>query len=70
MAKRTWDCKIGEIDEDLLPDGADQPLRDAVAKAYKRLTGRDANFLFSGWGGTLTESERAVVSDSQQLRLL
>lgn len=60
---KIWYCKIGEVDA--LPEvgGADLPMRFAVEKAYKELTGERARFLFSGWGATLTESERAVVEN-------
>jgi len=60
---KTWSCKIGEVDGRYLPDGADQPMRQAVAAAYKALTGEDNVFIFSGWGTELTEEERAVVED-------
>lgn len=59
--KRIWFCKIGEAA--LIPAGADAPMRQAVAMAYKELTGEDAKFCFSGWGGELTEPERAVVEN-------
>lgn len=58
---KIWYCKIGEVDPELLVDGADALMREAVEKAYKELTGQDSNFLFSGWGAELTESEREVV---------
>jgi hypothetical protein len=58
-----WTCKIGEADWGTLPSGADLPMRRAVEKAYYEITGKKANFLFSGWGGSLTESERSVVKD-------
>ena len=58
---KIWYCKIGEVDERLVPPGGDYPMRQAVAAAYKELTGQDDVFLFSGWGAELTEPERAVV---------
>lgn len=58
---KIWDCKIGEIDSARLPKGSDAPMRKAVAKAYRELTGEDPVFIFSGWGAQLTEAERAVV---------
>ena len=60
-APRTWYCKIGE--GYLRVDGADRPMREAVAAAYRELTGEEPDFIFSGWGAELTESERAVVED-------
>jgi hypothetical protein len=59
--KRIWTCKIGESEFD--HSGMDSPMREAVREAYKRVTGVEAEFLFSGWGGELTEPERAVVEN-------
>lgn len=61
MSNAVWECKIGEVDRDLLPSGADLPMRKAIAKAYRELTGKDATFIFSGWGSQLTEYERELV---------
>lgn len=58
-----WTCKIGETLARLLPSGADAPMRAAVERAYVNLTGREPDFLFSGWGGELTEAERAAHED-------
>lgn len=62
---KIWTCKIGEVPEGVLPDGADRPMRDAVARMYVALTGEENIFLFSGWGGQLTEGERAVVENRE-----
>lgn len=62
---KTWFCKIGEADPDALPEGADAPMREAVAKAYFDLTGDHSNFIFSGWGAELDEGERAVVENRE-----
>lgn len=63
MNKRiVWFCKIGGPDVGL-PRGADGPMRNAVAAAYKELTGNDDEFTFSGWGGELTEGELACVEN-------
>lgn len=61
--KKLWSCKIGEIDAALLPDGADAPLRRAVREAYYQLTGVEPQFVFSGWGDKLTETERVVAEE-------
>lgn len=58
-----WSCKVGPITRASLPDGADAPMRAAVAKAFKELTGYDNEFLFSGWDGGLTDREQDVVED-------
>jgi hypothetical protein len=55
-----WDCKIGGPDMPL-PPGADHPMRRAVAKAYFDLVGEWPTFIFSGWGGSLTDPEREVL---------
>lgn len=60
---KIWHCKIGECLPSVLPPGADVPMREAIARAYREITGNDPDFIFSGWGGELTEGERAVVED-------
>lgn len=62
---KIWSCKIGDTPNDSLPAGADQPMRRAVEKAYKELTGREPRFLFSGWGDELTEDEKQAL-DSEK----
>jgi len=47
----SWTCRIGAADRAALPEGADAPLRQAVAAAYRSLTGRAPDFIESGWGG-------------------
>jgi len=61
-----WFCKIGEHSP--LQRGADSPMRDAVAAEYKKLTGQEPAFIFSGWSGELTEPERAVVENRLPVR--
>ena len=58
--KKIWECKIGEVDDALLPDGADFPMRRAIERAYQEMTGREPNFIFSGWGAKLTSTEQAI----------
>lgn len=60
---KMWSCQIGEIDDSRLPDEAESTMRAAVAVAYENLIGRDADFIFSGWGHQLGEAERAVVEN-------
>lgn len=62
MRENIWTCKIGGMIDDL-PGGQDAPMRRAVEKAFKAVTGREDEFCFSGWGGELTEGERAAVED-------
>lgn len=59
--KNIWVCKIGDVDGRYVPDGGDLPMRSAVQHAYFKLTGQQPVFIFSGWAGKLTESERKVV---------
>lgn len=63
MSENIWFCKIGGDVGDGLPRGADGPMRDAVADAFERITGKRPEFIFSGWGQQLTEGERAVVEN-------
>lgn len=59
----TWSCKIGELPRARLGGGYDLPMREAVACAYNALFGVEPDFIFSGWGASLTKTERAVVND-------
>lgn len=59
MREQIWTCKIGGTIGQL-PPGADLPLRHAVEEAFKKLTGTDNEFCFSGWDGELDEMERLV----------
>lgn len=61
---KIWTCKIGEVDGALLPDGADLPMRQAVERAYREITGLEPHFNFSGWGGELDEYERGIVEET------
>jgi hypothetical protein len=61
MTTTIWECKIGEVHS--VAGGADYLMRQAVADAYKAQTGVEPVFIFSGWGASLTEAERAVVEN-------
>lgn len=63
-SEKIWTCKIGGFAAQL-PRGADAPMRAAVARAFREITGAEPDFCFSGWGGDLTEPERAVVEDRE-----
>lgn len=63
QAEVIWTCKIGGAGK--LMEGADAPMRNAIANAFERVVGSEYNFLFSGWGGELTEFERAVVENRE-----
>jgi len=64
MIERVWKCKIGG-QADMLPMGADSPMRKAIRAAYLELTGCEPEFIFSGWAAKLTEGERAVVENRE-----
>jgi hypothetical protein len=64
--KDVWLCKVGGSDIEL-PDGADFPMRIAILKAYKEVTGKEAEFLFSGWGAKLDKYELAVLRMRSEL---
>lgn len=57
---KIWECKIGECDPHDLPRGADAPMREAIRKAYIKIVGKEPAFIFSGWGGDLTDIERDI----------
>lgn len=61
---QVWGCKIGIKGHPSLPPNADEPMRLAVEKAYKELTGTDAQFTFSGWGEELSPGEILVVEEN------
>ena len=62
-----WGCKIGirAGTEVTLPAGADGPMRDAIEAAFLEITGLEAEFIFSGWGETLTNHENWVLDESE-----
>lgn len=57
---KIWTCKIGEVREGVLTQGADWAMRMAIRKAYEEITGRSPDYIFSGWEGELTEIEREI----------
>lgn len=65
MAERIWTCKIGGEIPDMLPFGADGPMRQAVEKAFLEITGVKAKFTFSGWAGGLNKFEREIVEENK-----
>jgi len=61
MTEVIWECKIGGIGR--VPKGADGIMREVVERAFREIIGNNSAYCFSGWGGELTESERAVVEN-------
>lgn len=58
---KIWTCKIGEVVDAKVPSGGDLPMREAVQAAYRKLTGEEPEFCFSGWGGELDEIQREII---------
>lgn len=58
-----WTCEIGIIGDFKLPPGSDTPMREAIAKAFHEVTGREPQFCFSGWGDELEEHKREVLRE-------
>jgi hypothetical protein len=52
-----FEIKIGVEDNVKLPDGADLPMRLAVGAAFAKVTGFGQDYLYSGWGASLTPDE-------------
>lgn len=61
---QVWKCKVGIKGSVNLPFGADFPMRQAIKRAFKEITGVDAEFCFSGWNASLEETEIRVVEDT------
>lgn len=59
----TWGCKIGIKGDLKLPPGADSPLREAIKEVFKKFTGKDHDFCFSGWSCELTETEKEIIDE-------
>jgi hypothetical protein len=58
--KKLWTCKIGETEFD--QHGMDAPMRRAVRDAYLAITGKEPDFIFSGWAGELDELSPTMVA--------
>ena len=58
---KIWSCKIGECDEGDVPEGSDLLIRRAVEMAYGEITGKPPEYIFSGWGAKLNETQREII---------
>lgn len=67
--EQIWFCKVGGPTAVPLPRGADAPMRAAIQSAFAGLAGVEPAFIFSGWGGELTEGERAVHENREPARV-
>ena len=65
VGERIWECKIGAVCK--VEGSADFPMRRAVEAAFLAITGVAPKFIFSGWGGALTDDERIVAKCSDPL---
>ena len=73
VTTKIWTCKIGErpiAEFENFPRGSDSPMRRSAREAYQAITGHEPDFIFSGWGGELTEGERAAVENRELRRSL
>jgi hypothetical protein len=61
--QKFWTCVIGPADENILPPGADSPMRIAVQTAFLGTTGDQHKICMSGWG---SDSETAAESSVQR----
>lgn len=59
-AVAVWECRIVGFNV-TLPQGADVPLRQAVEKAFRKLTGDDSVACFSSWDAELPAIEARIV---------
>lgn len=64
MPERIWWCKIGTLDGRIEPDGADLPMRNAVRGRFYDLMGAYPDFIFSGWGGHLSATQRTIANEA------
>lgn len=57
---RYWVCIIGETEWNDLPNGADSPMRTAVEKEFKKVTGHDAPHNWSGWSADIKTVDKIL----------
>jgi hypothetical protein len=62
MKYHVWECKIVVRGDAELPDGFDMPPRRAAIKAVES-HGIDVVCCYSGWGDSLTDSQRGICDD-------
>jgi hypothetical protein len=67
--QKVWTCKIGYAADADVPEGGDAPMRKAVEQIFRTVTGHDADFCFSGWGGELTEIEEQIVWEDKHAKM-
>jgi hypothetical protein len=62
---QVWECKIVVSGDVMIPDGFDSPPRYAAVQAVEN-GGIRVLSCFSGWGGTLTETQREIVEENNK----
>jgi hypothetical protein len=61
--KPVWQCTIGVLGDHPLPKGADEPMRLAIQRVFREVTGRESEFIFSGWNAVISPVQLAVIED-------
>lgn len=61
--KEYWYCIIGPVERDLIPDGGDLPMRNAVRTALNTMAPTaEWKTLSSGWGITDAQAKRMTIA--------
>jgi len=63
---RFWVCIIGDTEWNKLPPGADLPMRQAVEKAFRDITGHYAENNWSGWSADKKTAAKLLSTWSKQ----
>ena len=58
-----WECKIGINEIGELESGSDSPMRDIIRVGFIVVTGREPDFIFSGWNSSLTPIQEEVIEE-------
>lgn len=66
-AKPVWGCKIGILGDADLPSGGDGPMRRLVETGFQLITGKNPDFIFSGWSAELTDYEQYIVDSDPHI---
>lgn len=64
MSYKVWECHLVISKNKKLPDGFNTPPRRAAIEAVEK-AGIEVLACFSGWGGSLTKTEREVMETSK-----
>jgi len=65
-----WECKIGNAPDEWVGHsggaGHDRDMRKAVEEAFIRITGKEPDFIFSGWGAQLDDVEQEIIDEEKE----